>query len=86
MSGLRCNFEKSKIKNIMVIVLKTRGKRDSIDKVSVHLFDDEDTAKRFIATESRNGKYYSCLQIISPGEEIEGLDMVPVENGGNFEG
>ena len=54
-----------------IIVLKTTGKNDEIDSVSVFLFNDIEDAEKFCHenTDKEPEKYWQYCQIIKEGNE-----------------
>lgn len=58
-------------KKIKAIVLKTTGKNDEVDSVSVFLFDDIEAAEKFCDENSdkQPEKYWQHCQIIKEGNE-----------------
>lgn len=58
--------------NKQIIVLKTRGKHESVDYASVHLFNSLTEAQNFCAKENTGRiKYWTNAQIVDDGESIE---------------
>jgi hypothetical protein len=58
-------------KKIKAIVLKTTGKNDEVDSVSVFLFDDIEDAEKFCEenTDKDPEKYWQYCDIIEEGKE-----------------
>ena len=54
-----------------IIVLKTSGKNDIVDVVSVHLFDTRENAEKFCEenTDKDPEKYWQYCEIIEEGKE-----------------
>ncbi len=54
-----------------IIVLKTSGKNDIVDVVSVHLFDTREDAEKFCHenTDKEPDKYWQYCEIIEEGKE-----------------
>lgn len=58
----------------MYIVLVTQGKRESVDYVTVKLFDSKSDAQIYCGNVSDTGtKYWTRAQIVPEGVEIEDL-------------
>lgn len=51
----------------MIYVLETRGKKESVEGVILHIFDNVEDANNYIKeNEAPDEKYYRCLKIIDP--------------------
>ncbi len=67
-----------------IIVIRTGGKHESVDTVSVHLFDTKDEAKAFCKEHTdkpMTEKYWRYCEIIEQNKEYEMARYENYDNG-----
>jgi len=54
-----------------IVVLKTEGKREDVNHVTVMLFENLEDANKYCAENTEKGKYWSFAEIINPADRLE---------------